>query len=462
MSAMSAIYLHLRKDQILTPEDGEAYESSLRRWAENAEKRAKFVVFPESASDVSKAILYATRNALDIAIKGGGHSCSGASSSEGLVIDLARLNSVRVDEGPCRIVVGGGAVWADVDAEAAKYNLATVGGTVNHTGKRSVGGLTLGGGYGWLTAKYGLTIDNLEEVEVVLANGEVVTANESRHSDLFWAVRGAGTNYGVVTYFTLRAYPQTNPIWSGLLVFPPTALSALFGAAQNWARAAGENESAMIFMACPPPEFKPCLVVIPFYNGSADEGKDKFKVFYDVGPVADMTQEMPYSSLNAVQNPMATHGDRKLFKSTAFASLEPSRFQHLFDEYAKLTTSHPEAGASALIVELHPFEKVVSVPNSATSFANRGRWYNINLAMRWKTAALDSFMRAWSGEQVAYLENNDDNTDFAGARGYSNYGLGDERVRDVFGENYDRLAQLKAKYDPDNVFHKWFPVAPKA
>lgn len=211
------------KDQVLTPDDGKAYEDSLHRWAENAERKAKYVVFPRSSKDVSTAvsvaicipaiswltyalrqIKYAVDNDLEIAIKGGGHSCSGASSSEDLVIDLRDLSTVTVDPERQVIVAGGGAVWEAVDRAAAKYKLATVGGTVNHTGEsqshsyelgsssrfQGIGGLTVGGGYGWLTPKYGLTIDNVLEAEVVVANGDILTCSETQNSDLFWAIRG--------------------------------------------------------------------------------------------------------------------------------------------------------------------------------------------------------------------------------------------------------------------------------
>ncbi|PSR76100.1 hypothetical protein PHLCEN_2v8688 [Hermanssonia centrifuga] len=457
-------------DQVLTPDDGKLYEESIRRWAENAERKAKYIVLPKSAEDVSKAvrgpsnahnILFATQNDLEIAIKGGGHSCSGASSSKDLVIDLRHLNSVTVDANKQLITVGGGADWAAVDEEAAKYGLATVGGTVNHTG---VGGLTVGGGYGWLTAKYGLTIDNLLQAQVVIANGDILTCNESENSDLFWAIRGAGSNFGPVTSFVFRGYPQTNEVWSGLLVYTPPQLEALINATATWTKGAGEDESCMIFIASPPPDFEPCLVVLPFFNGSAEEGKKKFSLFYDVGPVADMTKEMPYKVLNSIQNPMATHGDRKLFKASTVTLLDSSLVQHLFNEYCKLTTDIPETKGAAILLELHPFQKLMSVPTSAMAFASRGPFYNMNIVLRWKNSALDAELRTWASglaEHVHQEEKTRKGSDFDGAQGYSNYGLGDERVRDVFGENYDRLRDLKAKYDPNSVFHKWFPIVPK-
>ncbi|KAI0092983.1 FAD-binding domain-containing protein [Irpex rosettiformis] len=446
------------KEQILTVEDGQAYEDIIKRWADNATKRAQFVVLPRSAQDVSKAILFAINNGLELAIRGGGHSASGSSSSEGLVIDLSKMRTVAVDAEKSLIRVDGGALWEDVDKEAAKYGLATVGGTVNHTG---VGGLTVGGGYGWLTSKYGLVIDNLLEAEVVLANGDIVTCNDNEYADLFWAIRGAGSNFGPVTRFTFRGYPQRNTIWSGLLVFAPSQLTELSNAVESWRQTAGEDENGMLIVASPPPNGQPALVFVPFYNGSLQEGKEKFKAVYDVGPVADMTQEMPYELINSIMNPMTSHGDRKLFKVAVIADVNPNLVSHLFEEYTKLTTEHPDAAQSALIIELHGYRKVVTVPTTATAFSNRGSWYVINLFLRWKEATADKKMYEWATALSDHVKSMQGPT-VGKARGYSNYGIGDERSRDIFGENYDRLSELKAKYDPQNVFRKWYPITPKA
>lgn len=460
---MSAdIFAILPKDKVLTPADGKPYEDVLIRWADNSLRRAKYVVLPESAEDVSKAIRFATANNLEIAIRGGGHSTSGASSSEDLVIDLRRLNKVVVDTSTQLLTVGGGAVWKTVDKEAAKHGLATVGGTVNHTG---VGGLTVGGGYGWLTSKYGLTIDNLVQAELVLANGDIVICSESQNSDLFWAIRGAGSNFGPVTSFVFKAYPQTNPVWSGLLVFPPPTLPAIIDATKQWAKQAGENESAMVIFASPPPTFQPAIIVLPFYNGSAEEGKKKFDLFYKVGPVADMTREMPYDELNSLQNPIATYGDRKSLKGAPLTSIEASVIAPLFENYTKFVGNYPDAKGSAILIELHPFQKIVAVPEDATAFANRGPYYSVTFTLRWKDPSLDTKLREWATAQTQAVRSADEKLSghsLAGTRGYANYGLGDERVRDVFGANYERLSQLKAKYDPTLVFKKWYPITPKA
>lgn len=182
------------KGVVFTPGD-DGYEESLKRWSHAAIKPAAVVVQPDNVQEVSKTVQYATANKIPFTVMSGGHATSGASSSDGgMVLDLRRINSVVVDTTKQTVTFGGGCRWSEVDEACAAKGLGTVGGTVNHTG---VGGFILGGGFGWLTPKYGLTIDNLLSTEVVLADGRIVTASEKENEDLFWALRGAGQNFGV-------------------------------------------------------------------------------------------------------------------------------------------------------------------------------------------------------------------------------------------------------------------------
>ncbi|KAG6824886.1 hypothetical protein H0H87_010821, partial [Tephrocybe sp. NHM501043] len=238
------------KGDIVTPDDPD-YQKAISRWAVNAQRRAKVVAFVKNAVDVGLAIAYARTSGLPIAIRGGGHSPAAASSSEGgLVIDLSRyLNEARVDPEKQVVYVGGGALWDVVDSEAIKHGLATVGGTVNHTG---VGGLVLGGGYGWLSPEHGLAIDNLVQATVVTADGSVLTASDAENQDLFFGIRGGGCNFGVVTEFVLRLHPQRRTVYAGILVLRPPSLEKLVGVTSAWFEGAGEKESMIQIMTMGP------------------------------------------------------------------------------------------------------------------------------------------------------------------------------------------------------------------
>lgn len=241
------------KGDIVTP-DSPDYKAAIARWASNAERNAKIVAFVKDADDVAATLAFvrSTSPRLPLAIRGGGHSSSGASSVEnGLVIDLSRYcNSVRVDPENKLAYVGGGALWADVDREAIKYGLAGVAGTVSHTG---VGGLTLGGGFGWLAAEHGLVVDNLVQVTLITADSQILTVNANSYPDLWWGIRGGGCNFGVVTEFVYRIHPQRKTVYGGVLIFTPDALDKLVPAtAAWWERGPHEKEGMMQLMTVGP------------------------------------------------------------------------------------------------------------------------------------------------------------------------------------------------------------------
>lgn len=355
------------------------------------------VVFPTTAEDVAATVLFSKVHNLDLAVAGGGHSTSGSSSTNGGVcIDLSKMRKATVDQAKKTITAQGGCIWEDVDLGAAEHGLATVGGTVNHTG---VGGLTLGGGYGWLTPAYGLTIDNLLAVELVLADGRIVVTSEAENPDLFWAVRGAGACFGVATSFVFQGYEQKNAVWGGLTVFAPDKLPDIVNFA-NQVLEVSKGESAMVFgFGAPKAVGKPVVLAILFYNGPVEHAEEFYGPLLKLGPILNKTASMPYSSVNAMLNSVSTHGDRKSQKGTAFLPpLDPKFASSIFQDFKAFVEENPDASKTIVLFEFFSPRVLMKLPQEATSFANRGLFGNILLGMRWTEAANDLKCRGWARE----------------------------------------------------------------
>lgn len=293
------------------------------------------------------------------------------------------MRGVTIDPEAQTITAEGGTIWEDVDSAAAKHGLATVGGTVNHTG---VGGLTLGGGYGYLTGKYGLTIDNLLSVEVVLASGEAVTASKDTNADLFWAIRGAGQNFGVVTNFTFQGYPQENPVFAGPLVFPPTALPQIVEFMNKFHTTNDGNQALLVGFSSPPPQNAPVILTQLFHNGTEEEGRAIFADLFKLEPLANMSGMVPYPVLNSLLNVSAGFDGRKLFGGGAFKlPLEPAFVEGVYREFQTFVESKENfaVAQSLMLWEVVPYKKVMEVKNEETSFANRGDYYNVATMFKW-------------------------------------------------------------------------------
>ncbi|KAG6889203.1 hypothetical protein C0995_002663 [Termitomyces sp. Mi166 len=482
-----AVFKAQFKGDIVTPDDPD-YSRAIARWAVNAQRRAKVVAFVKDEEDVRVAIKYARDSGLPIAIRGGGHNPAGASSSEGgLVIDLSRyLNGAEVDPEKRVVYVGGGALWDVVDKEAIRYGLATVAGTVNHARWLSftgVGGLILGGGYGWLSPKHGLAIDNLVQATVVTADGSILTASDTENPDLFFGIRGGGCNFGVVTEFVLRLHPQREKVYSGMLVFPPPLLERLVDVTGKWLEEAGEKE-AMMQVLTMVPDGKFAILVFPFFNGSEAEGRENFKAFFDLGPIADLTKEMPYEEINALQNPVVFHGQGMYMKGIAQRLPHFESDAKAFDYIQKV--SGPEFKVN-LLFEYFPLAKVSAVPSASTAF-RRDPTSSILALVIWKDDTEENLER---GRTVAHelakvIIEGQQGMSSTQSLGYSNYGklaiptlenvpllmcgadpegvngkeLVPDKAKTVFADNYPRLQKIKKRYDPDNVFNKWFPITP--
>lgn len=427
---------------------------------------------PSEAGDVSTALLWAQEHQVDVAVKGGGHSVSGTSSSQGgLVIDLSRMNKVTVDSANKTVTVQGGATWKDVDDGAAEHGLAMVGGTVNHTG---VGGLTLGGGYGWLTGLYGLTIDNLLSATVVVADGSILTASTAENPDLFWGLRGAGYNFGVVVEFTYQVYDQGNPVFAGLVSFTPDKLEKVVEELNATLLSQDPRSGAICIFAQPPGAPVPMVNVAVYYNGSHEEGSQFFSSLLALEPVVNTISMIPYPQLNSLQNPMATYGDRKSFKGVFYhPPLDPTFARTVMADFTAKIQGDPDLLASALLLEFFDMRKVCEVPQSATAFASRNFTQNGLINLRWTDPTKDGRHRAWAREVQtrwkAELDSKATNAE-KDVPQYINYAereflflsvpftltcaAGDSAVGNIYGENLGRLQDLKARYDPRNVFNK--------
>ncbi|KAJ4376088.1 hypothetical protein N0V83_001369 [Neocucurbitaria cava] len=471
--------------KLVTPKEEEAYTTSIRRWSRAAEKPAGACLIPKSNEAVSITLKYASQNNLDIAVKGGGHSTAGASSTDGgLLIDLnTHMRTTDVNAENQTIRVGGGALWGDVDAALAPHGLAAVGGTVADTG---VGGLTLGGGFGWLSVKHGLVADNLLECTVVLADGRIVTSSASENEDLLWGLRGAGQNFGIVTEFVFRAHKQGD-MWAGFMVFPPTpeviskaveAVNSIFTPdADGKTKAIGKAGSGIGFVKPPPAGGQTMFFVASVFDGPEDAGKELFKDVLALEPAMSTMAMVKYENANKLMQPPI--GARVSLKGSSFElPIRPDFVMSILEAYTKFTDEVADAAGTQIMFELLDPTKIIEVPNSDMAFANRGRHFNAAIVPLWWDKANDAVCRQWSRDVAllfkAELERDGAATGgsgdgWIGKRGehgatmvYGNYDQYEERSKDVFGANYERLQELKAKYDPTNLFNKLFAIIPKA
>ncbi|TFK19453.1 FAD binding domain-containing protein [Coprinopsis marcescibilis] len=463
---------------VVTPLDP-SFRVAIARWARNTEREARVVVFTKTPQDVVASILYAKANNLPFAVRGGGHYAGPASSvAGGVVVDLSRyMNTVRVDPDTDLGYVGGGALWKDVDEEAIKFGLATVGGTVNHTG---VGGLSLGGGFGWLSGRYGLTIDNVRQATVVTANGSILTANTEENPDLYWGIRGGGSNFGVVTEFVYQLYPQNKTVFAGYVVFTPDKVEQIVNLTTAWFRTIKPDES--MIQAVTVKDGHPVVVLLLFYNGSEAQGRENYKAFLDIEHVFDGATEIPYEQLNSLQNNSVEHGRCYYLQGSNQAVPDAASMLAVLTKCGEVA----EAGnfKPTVLYEYFNLNKANTVDDAATPF-RRGLTPSILTILAWEDDVLKTTIaKDIAKEFVAIIKSNQEGT--AREIGYPNYepdvfggpdGLRttdnskdwenerlspdfDAKAKLAFGPNYHKLQQVKMLYDPDLFFNRWFPITP--
>ena len=434
--------------EILLQSDA-AYESARRIWNAMIEKRPAVIARCATTSDVVRGVNFARDNGLLLAVRGGGHNIAGnAICDDGLVIDLSRMKAARVDPAARRVTIEGGATLADLDAATQAHGLATPLGINSTTG---IAGLTLGGGFGWLSRKYGMTIDNLESAEVVTAAGEVVRASATENPDLFWALRGGGGNFGVVTRFEFRLHPVGPELLSGLIVYPISEAKSVLQQYREFAAKAPEELSVWALLRqAPPLPFLPesvhgtgIVALALIYAGDPKQGEPLIEPLRNLGtPLGEHVGVQPYIAWQQLFDPLLAFGARNYWKSHNLSTLQDGLFDAAIEYARKLPSPQCEIFFGAI-----GGATTRPAPASA-AYAHRDAQFVMNVHGRWEDPADDKRCIGWARDFFKA------SAPFASGGAYVNFLTADEgdRVPSAYGPNYERLARLKRRYDPNNLF----------
>jgi FAD binding domain/Berberine and berberine like len=432
-----------------------AYEQARRVDNGSIDSYPELIVRCADAGDVIAALDAGREAGLDIAVRGGGHSVPGFGTvDDGLVIDLSPIRNVRVDPAARLAEVGGGATLGDLDHATHAFGLATPAGVLSTTG---VGGLTLGGGQGYLTRKHGLTIDNLVSADVVLADGSFVQASEDENEDLFWALRGGSGNFGIVTRFSYRLHPLTNVV-AGPMLWPLDRGAEAMRLYRDFVSQAPEELTGIFaFVTVPPgPPFPEELHlqkvagVIWCWAGPPERADEVLAPFRALSPALDGVGEIPYPAIQTAFDALYPAGLQNYWRGHVFDELSDEAIERHVDGARKLPT--PLSG-----VLVYPIDGAAArVGDTETAWAHRSaRFSEVIFGTDPDPARFDD-LRSWTVEYWEALRPH------ATAGAYVNFigQDGQERVRPSYGPNYDRLADLKGKYDPENIFHVNQNIAP--
>ncbi|MBX6365124.1 MAG: FAD-binding oxidoreductase [Gemmatimonadetes bacterium] len=446
-SQVEGLASRLRGD-VVTPDSPE-YDAARSIWNAMIDRRPAMIVRCAGVADVLEVVRFARQHGLLVSVRGGGHNIAGSALAEGgLVIDLSRMRSVWVDPQERVARVEPGATLADLDHETQAFGLATPVGINSTTG---VAGLTLGGGFGWISRRFGLTVDNLLSADVVTADGELRRASATENADLFWAIRGGGGNFGVVTSFEFRLHPVGPDVLCGLVVHPlADARSVLRQYRAVVARAPEELTCWVVLRKAPPLPFLPAewhgkevAVLALMYAGDPKDGELAMEPVRAIGtPIADVVGVNPFVAWEKMFDPLLTPGARNYWKSHDLAGLDDAAIDVMLDFASRLPSPHCETFIG------HLGGAVNRVRPEATAFSRRDTEFIVNVHGRWETPAEDAAGLAWCRGLFDAL------APHATGGVYVNFMTADEadRVRAAYGANYDRLVELKAHYDPDNLF----------
>lgn len=435
------------------------YDEARAIWNGMIDRKPGLIVRCAGAADVVNAVRFARDHGLLVAVRGGGHNIAGnAVCDGGLMIDLSPMKSVRVDPASQRAWVEPGATLADVDKETQAFGLALPTGINSTTG---IAGLTLGGGFGWITRKFGLTIDNLVSADVVTADGELVRASATENPDLFWALRGGGGNFGIVTAFEFQLHEFGPQVVAGLVVHPfEEAETVLREYRQAIEDAPDELTCWVVMRQAPPLPFLPAewhgrevLVLAMCYAGDMEDAGQATATLRGIGnPIADVVGPVPFTAWQQAFDPLLTPGARNYWKSHDLTELSDGAIEALIKAIRNLP------GPECEIFIGHVGGAAGRIAADSTAFPQRNSHFVMNVHARWREPEMDERCIAWARSVF------EDVRPYAVGTAYVNFMPEDEadRVEPAYGANYQRLAEIKQRYDPMNLFRMNQNVRPQA
>ena len=461
MSARTTLQIPGFLGDVIVPGD-QHYDEARAVWNGAVDRRPRLIARCRETADVAAAVRFARDRSLEIAVRGGGHNVAGTAVCDGgIVIDLSAMRAVSVDPVGRTALIEGGALWGDVIHETQAHGLATTGGIVSHTG---VGGLTLGGGIGWIMRKHGLAVDNLVQAEVVTAEGEIVEASDRHHPDLFWALRGGGGNFGVVSAFRFTLHPVGPIVLAGPVFWAAQDTTEVLRFYRDFVADAPDELGTIVRLGTIPQisvvdknlHFRPAIAVASCYAGPVEDGERAVRALRQFGtPLVDLVGPARYVDHQRSIDDTVPHGWHYYWKATNLTGLS--------DEVIEVVAAHAYRATSprSYAAMFHMGGAVRRVPQDATAY--RGREVDHNIVIdgawlpeeddtvrapetAWARAFLDALQPHRAGVYVNFLDSDDDTS----------------RVREAYGdETYRRLAEVKARYDPENIFHNNKNILPR-
>lgn len=432
------------------------YEEVRSIWNAMIEKRPSMIVRAKGAADVIAAVNFARSYDLLLSVRGAGHNIAGnALCDGGLMIDLSPMNSVHVDRENKTVRIGPGAVLSELDHETQAFGLAT---PVGYNSTTGIAGLTLGGGFGWLSRKYGLTADNLISADIVTADGTLRKVSASKNPDLFWAIRGGGGNFGVVTSFQFQLHEVGPEVLSGPIVHPFEDTADVLRQYRTYLTNADDDVAVwFVLRHAPPLPFLPeewhgkkVLILAAFYAGDMEEGKKALQPLREIGnPIADAVGPHPYTAWQGAFDALLAPGARNYWKSHNFEELTDD----MIDIFVQYMENMPTVMSEIACAQLGG--AINRVPVDGTAYPHRDAEFLMNLHTRWEDPAQDEECIKWARDMYHAMKPH------ATGGVYLNFipeEVGEERA--AFRENFDRLIEVKSKYDPDNLFRVNLNVKP--